>query len=85
MKKTLASKQKKDSSRQGRTVTKDNAGHTIEEIYGVHIINRDDIEHHRGVSEKKSGEINQKSESSGSPAKSVSKKTKSNDDSNDTE
>lgn len=86
MKKNLLSKKKKDLPDDGRTVTKDEAGHIIEKLYGVHIISPGDMEHHLGNSGRKSdSKKKQKSESSGSTAKSESKKKKGNDDSNKTE
>ena len=86
MKNNLRSKKKKKSSLEGLTVTKDEAGHVIEKLYGVHIISQGDMEHHLGKSGTKSeSNQKQKTESSGSIAKTESKQTKSADDSNDTE
>lgn len=64
MKKKSPTKTKKDSPDEGRTITKDKAGHVIEELYGFHIISPDDIEHHSGASPKKSDETKQKTDSS---------------------
>lgn len=84
MKKNLLSKKKKDLPDDGRTVTKDEAGHVIEKLYGVHIIGPGDMEHHLGNSARKpNSKQKRKTESTGLKSKSESKKTKSNDDSND--
>lgn len=84
MKKNSLSKKKKVLPDDGRTVSKDEAGHVIEKLYGVHIIGPGDIEHHLGNSGRKSdSKQKRKTESTGLETKSESKKTKSNDDSND--
>lgn len=85
MQKNLFSKKEKVLTDDGRTVSKDEAGHVIEKLYGVHIISPGDMDHHLGNSGEKSVSKNkQKTESPGFKSKSNNDKTKSNDDSNDT-
>lgn len=71
MKQKSPTKKNKDAPlEEGRTITKDEAGHVIEELYGFHIISPDDIEHHSGASKKKSDGAKQKTDSSKSQTKS---------------